>query len=654
LADGKVVIDTELNESGMKSGLSSLSKVGGAAVSGIGTALKATTAVIGTATVAVGGLVSASVKAYSSYEQLVGGVDTLFEKSSKKVQQYANDAYKTAGMSANAYMETVTGFSASLLQSLGGDTEKSAEYANSAIVDMSDNANKMGTSMESIKYAYQGFAKQNYTMLDNLKLGYGGTKTEMERLLADASKISGVKYDISSFADVTQAIHVMQTEMGIAGTTAKEASTTIEGSANAMKASWENLLVGISGGGENIDTLINNFKDSVTTFSENILPVISEAVIASGSLIVALLPEILDQIPGLVEQIFPMLIEAGGLIFEAIMEGISSNINGISEGVLGLLTVLSSAFIEAIPQFIDIGLQLVSSLLSGISSNTSSINESFGTMLTSIYESIQEYMPEILQSGVDIVLQLAEGLAEGLPEMIPKVVDLIISLANFIVANIDKIVAVGIKLVVGLVTGLVSAIPELIKAIPDLIIALVGAIIAALPKIASASIEIMKTLGKGLINSIFELTSIVPTIFKKLKEKFATMDWKAVGKSIIESIKKGLSSVVGTLWDVLKDPVGKIKETINGAKNGSSPVTTTKSANSMSQMQNAMTSTLSSMQLSASLYGATNQIATTSGNVQPAPVSIKLVGDADGLFEVVANKNDSYYNRTGYSRFNRG
>jgi phage-related protein len=654
LADGKVVIDTELNESGMKSGLSSLSKVGGAAVSGIGTALKATTAVIGTATVAVGGLVSASVKAYSSYEQLVGGVDTLFEKSSKKVQQYANDAYKTAGMSANAYMETVTGFSASLLQSLGGDTEKSAEYANSAIVDMSDNANKMGTSMESIKYAYQGFAKQNYTMLDNLKLGYGGTKTEMERLLADASKISGVKYDISSFADVTQAIHVMQTEMGIAGTTAKEASTTIEGSANAMKASWENLLVGISGGGENIDTLINNFKDSVTTFSENILPVISEAVIASGSLIVALLPEILDQIPGLVDQIFPMLIEAGGLIFEAIMEGISLNIDGISEGVVGLLTVLSSAFIEAIPQFIDIGLQLVSSLLSGISSNTSSINESFGTMLTSIYESIQEYMPEILQSGVDIVLQLAEGLAEGLPEMIPKVVDLIISLANFIVANIDKIVAVGIKLVVGLVTGLVSAIPELIKAIPDLIIALVGAIITELPQLASASIEIMKTLGKGLIDSIFELTSIVPTIFKKLKEKFATMDWKAVGKSIIEAIKKGLSSVVGTLWDVLKDPVGKIKETINGAKNGSSPVTTTKSANSMSQMQNAMTSTLSSMQLSASLYGATNQIATTSGNVQPAPVSIKLVGDADGLFEVVANKNDSYYNRTGYSRFNRG
>ena len=207
-----------------------LGKVGGAAVGGVKAAVGAASVAIGGAAVAIGGLVTASVNAYASYEQLVGGVDTLFKDSSKKVQDYANNAYKTAGMSANQYMETVTGFSASLLQSLGGDTAKAAEYADSAIVDMSDNANKMGTSIEMITQTYGGFAKQNFTMLDNLKLGYGGTKTEMERLLEDAGKISGIEYDVSSYADITQAIHVMQQSMGIAGTTSKKASTTIQGS----------------------------------------------------------------------------------------------------------------------------------------------------------------------------------------------------------------------------------------------------------------------------------------------------------------------------------------------------------------------------------------------------------------------------------------
>jgi len=273
-SDGKVVIDTELDGSGAESGMQklggTLGKVGGAAVGGVKAAVGVASAAIGGAAAAIGGLVTASVNAYGSYEQLVGGVDTLFKDSSKKVQDYANNAYKTAGMSANQYMETVTGFSASLLQSLGGDTAKAAEYANSAVIDMSDNANKMGTSMDVITTTYQGFAKQNFTMLDNLKLGYGGTKEEMQRLLDDAGKISGIKYDISSYADVTQAIHVMQESMGIAGTTAKEASSTIQGSVSAMKSSWSNLLVGMADDSQDIQPLIDNFVASVGTVMENI------------------------------------------------------------------------------------------------------------------------------------------------------------------------------------------------------------------------------------------------------------------------------------------------------------------------------------------------------------------------------------------------
>ena len=206
-----------------------------------------------------------ALDSYADYEQLVGGVETLFKDSSGIVENYANNAYKTAGLSANDYMETVTSFSASLLQSLDGDTAKVAEVSNMAVTDMADNANKMGTDMSSIQNAYQGFAKQNYTMLDNLKLGYGGTKSEMERLLSDAQKISGVKYDISNLNDVYQAIHVVQGELGITGTTAKEASTTIQGSVSAMKSAWQNMLTGIADDNADFDGLINNLVDSIVT-----------------------------------------------------------------------------------------------------------------------------------------------------------------------------------------------------------------------------------------------------------------------------------------------------------------------------------------------------------------------------------------------------
>lgn len=235
---------------------------------------------VGLAAAATGvvALTKAAIEGYAEYEQLIGGVETLFKDSAGVVEGYANNAYKSAGMSANAYMETITGFSASLLQSLGGDTAKAAEYGNQAVIDMSDNANKMGTSMESIQNAYQGFAKQNYTMLDNLKLGYGGTKEEMQRLLDDAEKISGIKYDISNFGDITQAIHTIQTELGITGTTAKEAASTISGSTAMMKASWDNLVVGIADDNADFDTLISNFVESASTAMGNLIPRIEIAL----------------------------------------------------------------------------------------------------------------------------------------------------------------------------------------------------------------------------------------------------------------------------------------------------------------------------------------------------------------------------------------
>ena len=316
---------------------------------------------------------TAAISGFADYEQLVGGVETLFGASGQSLAEYAdsvgktvdeavfeyaklmeaqnttlanaNEAYKTAGMSANEYMETVTSFSAALISSLGGDTQAAAEKADQAIVDMSDNANKMGSSMESIQNAYQGFAKQNYTMLDNLKLGYGGTKEEMQRLLDDAEAISGIEYDISSYADVVDAIHVIQEEMGIAGTTAKEASTTISGSVSSMKASWKNLLVGVADGSQNLDTLIDNFVGSVETVAENVLPVAEQALLGIGDLVEELLPVIVDRIPEIINNVLPQLLDSGMNMITTLLNGIQENLPEIVAGAILIIQQLVTTFI---------------------------------------------------------------------------------------------------------------------------------------------------------------------------------------------------------------------------------------------------------------------------------------------------------------------
>ena len=282
---------------------------------------------LGAGATAMGALMKSSITSYAEYEQLVGGVETLFKDSSGKVQQYAANAYKTAGMSANDYMSTVTSFSASLLQSMKGDTAAAADIANMALSDMADNANKMGTSMSSIQDAYQGFAKQNYTMLDNLKLGYGGTKTEMQRLLKDAQKITGVKYNIKNLDDVYEAIHVIQTEMGITGTTALEASETISGSFASASAAWQNLLVGIADGNQDMGYLMNNFIAAGKTAVRNVTKLLPSLVQGVQGLIQGLSPDI----PGIIQAIFP-----------AVLDGAIALIGGLAQSLPGLISALGS------------------------------------------------------------------------------------------------------------------------------------------------------------------------------------------------------------------------------------------------------------------------------------------------------------------------
>jgi hypothetical protein len=337
--------------SGVKTGLSTVAKVGGAAVAA------------GAAGVAA--LTKMGVEGYAQYEQLVGGVETLFKESGDTVKQYAENAYKTAGLSSNAYMETVTSFSASLIQSLDGDTAKAAKVADMAITDMSDNANKMGTDIGMIQNAYNGFAKGNFTMLDNLKLGYGGTQEEMKRLLKEAEKISGIKYDISSFADISEAIHVIQQDLEISGisyeeamakvasgeltmaeatalmgTTAKEAASTIEGSISMMKGAWENLVVGMADSEADMETLINNFVESTATAAQNLLPRIEQTLIGIGDLITALAPVISEALPMLVKSVLPSLLTAGVSLVTAIVEGVLSALPALYDALLDAVQVI--------------------------------------------------------------------------------------------------------------------------------------------------------------------------------------------------------------------------------------------------------------------------------------------------------------------------
>ena len=407
----------------LKNGLATAAKVGAAALAAAGTAAVA--------------LTKQAVESYAEYEQLIGGVETLFNESADIVAQYAANAYKTAGMSANEYMETVTSFSASLLQSLGGDTAAAAEYADRAITDMADNANKMGSDISTLQAAYAGFAKQNYTLLDNLKLGYGGTKEEMERLLADAEKISGIKYDISSYADVTEAIHVMQTEMHISGltaeeaaaavasgamteeeafeamgTTAKEAATTIQGSLSMMRGAWANLLTGLADENADFDALMNNFVDSVVTVGKNLMPRIETTIQGIAKLVSSASKTIIPLAIKTLMKELPNVVRAGADVLIALINGIVDNIDLIVDSALEIITVLTDTLLteEMIFKLVDAGIKLVIGIVNGIAQAAPQLAAKIPDLIATIVEAFASNLPDIVEIGKNIVKGIWEGI----------------------------------------------------------------------------------------------------------------------------------------------------------------------------------------------------------------------------------------------------
>ncbi len=508
------------------SGISgALGKIGGV----VGGVAKGVTVGIGVASTAVMGLGKQAVDAYANYEQLVGGVETLFKENASTVIKNASNAYKTAGMSANAYMETVTSFSASLLQSVGGDTVKASEMADMAITDMSDNANKMGTSIEMIQNAYQGFAKQNYTMLDNLKLGYGGTKSEMERLLADAQAISGIQYDISSYADVVDAIHVIQTEMGITGTTAKEASSTIQGSISAMGGAWQNLITGLADPTQNLDQLINNFVDSVITVGDNLIPRISMVLESITKLVSSLAPKLVAEIPNIVSQLLP-----------SVIEGAVSIINAI---------------VQTLPQLIDIIVGMLPQFLTAMYQINNAIIQALPSLMQTLVSQLPTLIPIIIDGVVGMVVTLANSFGEIIQPLIDNLPEIIISIVNALMDNLPALIEGCVNLTIALVEALPQIIMALIEAIPQIIVSIVEALFNAMP-----------ILLEGVAQIFGNAWNVIKAVFEPVIDFFSGLFSGVV--NVIKAVFSPVINVVSGIWNGIKNVFAPVIAFFSGIFNG--------------------------------------------------------------------------------------
>lgn len=497
-ADGIKQQLTNILGNNMPSGEDTGKKYGTSLIS----AIKKTIAAAG-----IGKGLASTITEGAELQQSIGGIETLFKESADKVKQNAANAYKTAGMSANEYMQLTTSFSASLLKSLGNNTSKAADIANMAMTDISDNANKMGTSMEDIKNAYQGFAKQNYTMLDNLKLGYGGTKTEMQRLLSDAQKISGVEYDINNLSDVYSAIHVIQGELDITGTTAKEAASTLSGSFASMKAALKNVLGEITLGMD-VGSALNALADTVVTFLVgNLLPAVWNVISA---------------LPGAI-----------------------------------------ATFIQALaPQLMEAVNSLISQISAGITTAFPQLMESASSLVTWFSEAVQSNLPILLQNGVEFVTTIINGILQNLPALITTAGQMLTTFVSTILQSLPTVLNAGSQLLLKLVNGIINNLPQIVSAAANAIAKFVSTVGQNLPQILQAGITIIGKLAAGLIRAIPTLVGKIPQIITSIKNAFTSTDWGSIGRNIISGIANGLKNAGWQLWSAVKGVLGNFKDKV--------------------------------------------------------------------------------------------
>jgi phage-related protein len=473
-------ISDELNGAGEEAGRSAGSRAGSAFSGALGAAARVGAAAVGAAAAGVSALTTQAVNSYADYEQLTGGIETLYGDAASQMMQYAADAATSTGQSMNEFMDAAIGSSAAMISSLGGDQQRAAELTNQAMIDMADNANKLGTDMEMIQNAYTGFSRGNFTMLDNLALGFSGTREGMEELLAQAQEISGVEYDIDSYADIVESIHVVQTEMGIAGTTMAEANGTIQGSIGQLTASWANLITGLADPSADLTSLIDGVVTNAETALANLTPVITNALGGMAQAIGTLAPVIADSLPGLVQQIVPPLLVAASDIVQALMQGI----------------------IAVLPTLAPVAADLV---------------VSFATFIV-------ENLPALISTAIEINLAVVQGITDALPELIPAAVSAVLQICEAL-TNPDMIFQLAmaaVEICIALGEGLVMAIPNIIEQIPTILSNINEAFAQLGPMLLSGATEwggdLIDGLVSGISNGISRVQDAVSSVASTIRD----------------------------------------------------------------------------------------------------------------------------------------
>ena len=536
------------------------SSLGGKVVSGFGStikkgfalAAKAGIATISAASAGIGAIVKSSASAYADYEQNIGGVETLFKDNADTIVKYASEAYKTAGISANDYMQNVTSFFASLLQGLGGDTAQAAKIANEAMVDMSDNANKMGTDISSIQNAYQGFAKQNYTMLDNLKLGYGGTQSEMARLindsgvLGDSIKVNEKTVNSVSFDKMIEAIHKVQTDLDITGTTSKEAATTVSGSLGSVKAAWANLMAGMGDKNADLKNLIKEMVSTVKTFAKNILPVIKQALSGVTTLISELAPDIAAELPQLVSDLLPQLIEAGTQIFQALVKGISDNIGTITQAAITAITTIATALIQ----------------------NTGPLVQSLATIITTIAQALPTILPDLINAIVEQIPTVIQAVIDCMPAIIDGTIQIVTAIAEALVDNINLIIDGAVQIIDALAMSLSDSdtAAKLAQSALEIIGTLTMELLKNLPDILAdgilIAVELIKGIAQGMVDYFAPVSGALSDMLIDLTDWFSRKwnDFKEWGSDMIQAFIDGIKEKWQSLKDTVCDVASSVKD----------------------------------------------------------------------------------------------